>query len=157
MKRAVVLVLIAACSSTKSPPPGPSGPVRLVEAPDGDVATLVQAAEAEAARDHRRLLVYVGATWCEPCVAFHEAAAAGQLDAALPGLTLLEFDLDRDESRLADAGYISDLVPLFVVPGPDGRGTALATSGAQKGGDYVAELAPRIQALFASGTSPPPR
>ncbi len=148
-----VLCLLAACDTSSSPPSPapvvtPSGPVRLVEAGAGEVQPLVKTALANAARDHRRLLVYVGATWCEPCKAFHAAAAAGELDATLPGLTLLEFDLDRDNKRLTAAGYTSELVPLFAVPGADGRASGRATSGAYKGGNYVAQLAPRIRTLL---------
>jgi len=148
MDRRLLLLVgtLGACSTSAAPTA--SGPVRIVEAPAGEVAPLVIAAEAEAAREHRRLLVYVGAVWCEPCLAFHEAAARGELDASLPGVTLLEFDLDLDEARLAAAGYESEMIPLFVVPGPDGRATARATSGARKGGDYVGQLVPRLQALF---------
>ncbi len=122
--------------------------MRLVVAGAGDVPPLVTAALAEASRNRRRLLVYVGASWCEPCQAFHAAAARGDLDATLPGLTLLEFDADHDTPRLAAAGYAFKLIPLFAVPGPDGRASGRATSGAYKGGDYIAQLAPRVQALL---------
>jgi hypothetical protein len=156
VRRAVALVLLAllalvACDRDRSPAPAPAptGPVRLVQAGDGDVPPLVIAAAADAASEHRRLLVYVGAVWCKPCEAFHAAAERGDLDAALPGLTLLTFDSDVDSDRLATAGYQSRLIPLFVVPGPDGRGTARATSGARTGGDYVGELVPRVKALLA--------
>ncbi len=147
----LVLCALAACDTTPSPPPPPpqpSGPVRLIEAGAGDVAPLVSSALAAASRAHRRLLVYVGATWCEPCQAFHAAAARGELDATLPGLTLLEFDSDRDNARLTAAGYTSELIPLFAVPGPDGRATDRTTSGAYKTGDYVGQLAPRVRALL---------
>ena len=147
---AVLLGALAACSPSATPPPVPSGPVRVIEAGPGDVAPLVIAAAADAARDHRQLIVYVGAVWCEPCLAFHDAAERGELDRSLPGLTLLAFDLDLDEDRLAAAGYRSKMIPLFAVPGPDGRATDRATSGARKGGDYVGELVPRLQALLAA-------
>lgn len=139
---------LGACSSSGDAPAAPAGPARLVRAAPGEVAPLVVAALADARAARRRVLVYVGAPWCEPCVALHAAAARGALDAALPGLTLLEFDLDVDEERLAAAGYASKFVPLFVVPGADGRATARATEGARKGGDYVQELVPRLQALL---------
>jgi hypothetical protein len=149
-----LVLALAACEGSGSsprPPPEPvyTGPVRLVQAGPGDVPPLVIAAAADAAKEHRRLLVYVGASWCQPCEAFHAAAERGDLDAALPGLTLLTFDSDVDNDRLVEAGYQSRLIPLFAVPGPDGRGTPRATSGARTGGDYVAELVPRVQALFA--------
>jgi hypothetical protein len=147
----LVLLALAACDRERPPEPAPAftGPVRLVQAGQGDVPPLVLAAVADAAKEHRRLLVYVGAVWCKPCEAFHAAAERGELDAALPGLTLLTFDSDVDNDRLADAGYQSRLIPLFAVPGPDGRGTTRATSGARTGGDYVAELVPRVKALLA--------
>ena len=149
MRRAVPLLLVlAACQAAAHTPPPPTGPVRLVEPGPGPVAPLVKTALADAARDHRRLLVYVGATWCGPCNAFHAAAARGDLDAALPGLTLLEFDSDLDDGRLRAAGYTSQMIPLFAVPGPDGRASGRAISGARKDRDYVADLTPRIEALL---------
>ncbi len=140
--------LAAACGRDASPP-APTGPVRLEAAGEGEVAPLVIAALAAADRQHRRLLVYVGAAWCEPCVAFHQAAARGELDATLPGLTVLEFDLDLDEERLRAAGYASSMIPLFVVPGADGRASERGISGAKTGDDYVADLTPRLQQLLA--------
>jgi len=112
-------------------------------APPGDVAPLVQ-------KDMRRgrLLVYVGASWCEPCRRFHEAASAGKLDAQLGGLRLLEFDLDRDEARLRAAGYVSQLIPLFAVPGPDGRASGRQIEGSIKGDGAVVQILPRLQALL---------
>jgi hypothetical protein len=143
-----VALLVVGCGRDEAP--GPSGPVRLTKAGEGDVAQLVMAAQAEAKRENRRLLVYVGAVWCEPCVEFHHAAERGDLDKSLPGLTVLEFDLDVDEDRLITAGYQSEMIPLFVVPGPDGRASDRGTSGARTGEDYVAQLTPRLQALFAA-------
>jgi thiol-disulfide isomerase/thioredoxin len=93
------------------------------------------------------VLVYVGATWCEPCRDFHQAATAGSLDAALGPLRFLEFDLDRDGERLATAGYRSELVPLFARPAPNGTASGAQTDGVKKGGDYVEQLTPRIHAL----------
>jgi len=148
----LIVIVLAACQSASSAPPAPSGPVRLVEPGPGEVAPLVTAQLAAAARDHRRVLVYVGASWCGPCKAFHAAAARGDLDAALPGLTLLVFDADLDDGRLTAAGYTSKLIPLFAVPGPDGRASGRAISGAPTGSDYVANLTPRIRTLLA-----PPR
>lgn len=125
--------------------------MQFVNAAAGDVPPLVIAAAQEAEHEHRRLIVYVGAAWCQPCEAFHEAGARGDLDTALPGLTLLTFDSDLDTDRLDAAGYNSRMIPLFVVPGPDGRGTERRTSGARTGSDYVGDLVPRVQALLAPG------
>jgi hypothetical protein len=115
----------------------------------GEITALVQQARERARRDGRELVVYVGATWCEPCTRFHDAVKAGQLDAVLPALRLLEFDLDRDRDRLAEAGYASEMIPLFVVPGEDGRGTPLRIEGSVKGERAVDEIVPRLAAILS--------
>lgn len=134
-----------------APPTGPAvAPrVELIDAPPaGDVAAYVAGELARGARDRTPVLVYVGAPWCEPCREFHAAAVSGRLDAALAPLRLLEFDLDRDDARLAAAGYRSELVPLFARPGDDGRASGAQTEGARTGGRYVEQLAPRVRALI---------
>ena len=113
--------------------------------PAGDVAPLVQ---RELARSRGRLLVYVGATWCEPCRRFHEAASAGKLDQQLAGLRLLEFDFDRDEERLRAAGYVSKLIPLFAVPAPGGQASGRQIEGSIKGDGAVGQIVPRLLALL---------
>ena len=124
--------------------------VEIVEvAGDGqDAASVVRRELDRAHADRRELIVYVGAPWCEPCTRFHHAAAAGELDQAFPGLRLLEFDHDRDEARLQDAGYTSRLIPLFAVPGPDGRASGKQIEGSIKGDGAVAQIAPRLKALL---------
>ncbi|MBL0220144.1 MAG: thioredoxin family protein [Myxococcales bacterium] len=145
----ITCLALSACSQSA---PAPSR-VELIEAPAaGGVAAYVSREVARGVTDHVPVLVYVGATWCEPCQDFHREAAAGSLDAALGPLRVLVFDLDRDGERLAAAGYRSDLVPLFARPRPDGRASGSQTDGVQKGGGYVDQLTPRIRALIA--TSP---
>ncbi|KIG15373.1 hypothetical protein DB30_05705 [Enhygromyxa salina] len=111
---------------------------------------LVNAERARAQTDDRQLLVYVGASWCEPCQYFHDAVDGGSLDQVFPNLRLLEFDLDRDRDRLAAAGYSSQMIPLFVAPGPDGRAGPRRTEGGIKGPGAVDNLRPRLEALLAA-------
>jgi thiol-disulfide isomerase/thioredoxin len=131
--------------------------VRVVEAPaSGDVQPIVRdavaAARAPAGHPDAVLLVYVGATWCEPCQRFHRAAARGDLDATFPGLTLLEFDLDRDRERLAAAGYTSKLIPLFALPAADGAASGKQVEGGIKGDGAVAFIVPRLKGLLGPGS-----
>jgi thiol-disulfide isomerase/thioredoxin len=118
-------------------------------APDGDVAVIAQAEAERAKKEGRALLVYVGASWCEPCQRFHKAAEAGEVTGDLPPLRMLELDLDRDAERLAAAGYASKMIPLFAVPGPDGRGNDLRIEGSVKGSGAVSNIVPRLRALLA--------
>jgi len=125
-------------------------PVETIAAPaDGDVQEIVQRELSRAKVEGRRLLVYVGATWCEPCKRFHDAAKAGQLDSVFPGLRLLEFDLDRDQDRLSRAGYSSRMIPLFALPRADGTGSGEQIEGSIKGPGAVDQITPRLRALLA--------
>lgn len=146
----------SAPATAPSPAPKPASPVVVtgpriewVAAPDGDLPQIVQRESERAEKDGRTLLVYVGATWCEPCQRFHEAAEKNQIEGDLPPLRMLELDLDRDGERLAAAGYGSRLIPLFAAPGPDGRGTGVRIEGSVKGSGAVSNIVPRLQALIA--------
>lgn len=149
---------LAGCSSEApakpdAPPAGgrAGGKAEIVMAPEGsveEVPAIVRAELERAQRDGRDLIVYVGAPWCEPCMRFHDAVKAGELDATFPTLRLLEFDHDRDEARLARAGYTSSMIPLFVAPTADGKASPLRIEGSVKGERAVAAIVPRLSSLL---------
>ncbi|AKV01929.1 hypothetical protein AKJ09_08592 [Labilithrix luteola] len=114
-----------------------------------DAAKIIREAREREAAEGRSLVVYVGATWCEPCQHFHEAAKKGELDSDFPNLSLLEFDLDVDRDRLAAAGYTSEMIPLFVLPNDDGRASSKRFEGSIKGKGAVRNIAPRLRSLLA--------
>jgi len=135
----------ALAASASPRPPG----VAWIAAPDGgDVASIVKREAAGARSSGRALLVYVGATWCEPCQHFHHAVASGALDKDLAGTSFLEFDADRDRDRLRAAGYASKFIPLFVLPGSDGRSSGRFIEGSIKGDGAAAEITPRLRGLI---------
>lgn len=137
-------------TSAAPAPARPAGPlIEWMPAPDGDLAAIAKSEAERAKKDGRVLLVYAGATWCEPCQRFHEAAVAGEIQGDLPPLRMLELDLDRDGDRLAAAGYGSRMIPLFAVPGPDGRGSDLRIEGSIKGSGAVSNIVPRLRALLS--------
>lgn len=139
----VVAAALGACERDATPP----AKVVVIEAPHlDDPVPWIRDRLAEN-RD-RQVLVYIGATWCDPCRRFHEAVTAGQLDAAFPHLTLLVFDQDRDGDGLLRAGYTSEYIPLFVRPAPDGTATTHLIQGAEKGDDAVASITPRLRKLL---------
>lgn len=100
-------------------------------------------------KQNQRVLVYVGATWCEPCRQFHDAVEHGELDTPLAGLRFAEFDLDRDRSELAAAGYGSEFIPLLAIPSADGRCSPARIEGSIKGPTSVRQnLLPRLLTLL---------
>lgn len=134
----------------------PKGRVEIVEAPnEDDTQGLVRRELERAKADGRTLLVYVGATWCDPCERFHKAAKAGELDEAFPGLRLLEFDHDRDRERLTKAGYRSKMIPLFVIPREDGRSSGVQMEGGLSGDGAVNSITPRLTRLLATRRAEP--
>jgi hypothetical protein len=122
--------------------------IDLVEArPTTDVAGAVAAELVTATRDHKHLVVYVGASWCEPCRYFHDAAVAGALDTELGDVRLVAFDLDRDGEALRAAGYASAMIPLFAIPRSDGHASGEQIAGSIKGSGAARQIAPRLRAL----------
>jgi thiol-disulfide isomerase/thioredoxin len=102
---------------------------------------------------HLRVLVYVGASWCEPCKHFHQAVERGDLNGTLNGLRFLEFDQDRDAAALKVAGYVYQYIPVLALPDPDGRNHGRMIAGSIKGPNAVKEnLVPRLQALLDGKT-----
>jgi hypothetical protein len=160
-RRAVACLLpLFALLSTACQRPGPGAPrsrhVELLPAGSGAVDVVVRSALADARREGRNLIVYVSAVWCQPCERFQEAVRAGRLDASFPDLRLLLFDHDRDGERLAAAGYDGRLIPRFVVPGADGRGTGRRIEGGTKSDDTVSTfIAPRLAQLLGTALPPP--
>ena len=159
---AAALALAVACQSSgeNEPTPAkastPAKPERATDGPeivpgnaDGDIAQFVANELARGETDGYRVIVYVGATWCAPCKQFKSAVAAGSLRAQFGDLRILEFDSDRDDPRLNAAGYGSMMIPLFVLPGSDGRGTDVRFAGAPKGPGAVDIIVPQLTELLA--------
>ena len=138
----------SAAASTSTVQVAPRGKLRLTDAPSGDVDAVVRDAMKAASAEHRRVVVYAGATWCEPCQRFHRAAERGELDATFPDVNMVVFDIDRDGERLVTAGYQSKLIPLFALPGPDGRASGMQIEGGIKGDGAVGNIAPRLQKML---------
>ncbi len=144
----VTALTIFACTVS----PKSTEPVRadMVMASPGLVKELVYEALQRAEKDGRRLVVYVGATWCEPCEVFSEALRAGELPSSLADLRVLKFDNDADEQRLADANYGGQMIPRFVKPRADGTGSSNRFEGSIKGPGAVDNIAPKLEALLGA-------
>jgi thiol-disulfide isomerase/thioredoxin len=160
-------MLLAACSHAPDPAkqkagaaaaasadlsPKSSAPPTFVRYPGqgGAIEPWVQEQVELADAAHERVLVYVGATWCEPCQHFHEAVQRGELNGTLNGLRFLEFDQDHDAPALKTAGYFYQYIPVLALPDPDGRNHGRMISGSIKGPRAIQEnLVPRLQALLS--------
>lgn len=154
----LALFALAGCHSSSrperasgaAPSAAPATKPQIVVGPAAQpVAPFIRSEMAKARHARQKVVVYVGATWCEPCRRFHAALAAGQLDRQLAGLRFVTYDLDRSGAALQAAGYTSRMIPLFDLPGPDGRGSARKISGSIHGPGAVDEILPRLLRLIA--------
>ena len=106
--------------------------------------------QLEAAKSAKQqLIVYVGATWCEPCRRFHDAFDAGLLNADFPTIRFVEFDADIHEQVILKAGYASKYIPLFSIPNAEGLPQGKHIMGAIKGKGAVPYITPKLKALLA--------
>lgn len=137
------------------PSASPNRPVFVRGPTNGaPIAPFVAREVADAQQGRWNVLVYVGATWCEPCQRFHAAALAGEFDELLPRAHIVEFDLDADKDALATAGYSSKLIPLFCVPKVDGNASDRRIEGSIKGSESVGQnLIPRLRAFLSGAVS----
>ncbi len=86
--RLALLALVACSRSEPEVAASVGGKVEIVETPaSGDLVTYVAGEVKRGEADRVPVLVYVGATWCEPCKELHAAAMAGKLDASAPACT----------------------------------------------------------------------
>lgn len=143
-----------ACTAEAPPAPAARGSrPDFVPAGPGEVDLVVREALTAATAEQRRVVVYVGATWCEPCQAFHHAVERGELDEPLTGVRFLEFDSDHDGGRLQAAGYGGRLIPRFVLPDARGRGSDERIEGGIKGNGAVEHIMRRLAPLLATKTT----
>jgi thiol-disulfide isomerase/thioredoxin len=148
-----------AATTASAPPSATAAPdaamretgVRVVLASqDTDALTLVRTERLKAKAEGRVLVVYAGATWCEPCKRFKEEVHTGRLDGQLPRVTLLAFDADRDTDRLGAAGYKFSFIPFVALPGADGHPTDTQEARG-KGSNAWRELIAKLEAWEKKG------
>lgn len=112
----------AAPASSPAPSKSPGDGIKVITAAaDGDALTTIRTEKLKAKADGRVLVVYVSASWCEPCRRMKDEIHAGKLDAQLGKTTLLAFDADKDGDRLGSAGYKYSFIPFVALPGADGH------------------------------------
>jgi thiol-disulfide isomerase/thioredoxin len=112
-----------------------------------------QVAEAEGAG--RQPLVYVGATWCEPCQRLRAEVHRGGLDAHFPKLRLLAFDADTHAVELTRAGCATTGIPAFIRPVRRGRCSASRFMGVAEGKDVSEYVTPRLDKLLQGERAQP--
>lgn len=151
-------LLLIGCSS-KSPAPEPKSEPQAATVAAKAKPRFVPTAAGKAVADEVRgvvtasageqIVVYVGASWCEPCQEFHAALERGELDDQLAGVKFVEYDSDVDNERLESAGYGGRLIPRFALPGADGRFGGEKIEGGIKGEGATKHIMDRLLPMLA--------
>lgn len=144
---ALPLLARAAAPSAAPAPASRAGPALVVEERQADPAhldqTLVRLAK-EAAREHKRVLVSFGASWCVACALIEPAFSRESNRAVLRGWELVQVDVDTvPEGPIL--GIPFDTIPFFIKL--DGRGRVAGTlrgSELLKGRGSAAEVDARL-------------
>ena len=122
-----------------------TGPEWVIVENVSNVAKAVLEEGKQAEKDGKQLVVYVGAVWCKPCKEFDAATKQANFGSDLDHIRLMKFDWYRHQTPLHRANYGSQYLPLFVVPGPDGKGSDKRFFGSRfKGQVGVEDLKKRL-------------
>ncbi len=148
-RAATIAMLVLGLFACEPKPTEQSSGPQISKAEAGPVQEVVKSAMLEAKRDGRRLVVYVGASWCEPCQVFLDGVIANKLPASLGDVRILKFDNDVDDARLEKANYGGRMIPRFVKPLADGTGSSNRFEGSVKGAAALDNIVPRLEALLS--------
>ncbi len=142
---AVVSPTPSAANVAPTSAPSSGRPKIVVASEDSDALTLIRTKRLEAKAEGRVLVVYVSATWCEPCRRMKRELDSGRLDDRLAKITFLAFDADKDMDRLVAAGYSFKFVPFVALPAVAGE-PAESQQATGKGGEAWRELLAKLDA-----------
>jgi hypothetical protein len=128
------------------------GGLTLVD-PGSDVLSLkplVVLEQGHAVSERQKLVVWVTATDCQPCTGVSVALSNRKVQEALAGVRLLRVDVAEHHLELSRLGIPVDVMPGFVLLGPDGTPVDYVN-----GGEWDADIPENIAPVlggFVRGT-----
>lgn len=160
MRRSIVVALLVVASCTPSEKPkeqagasaaaAASSWVKLAPS-GGPLAAQVKAKIAESATSGAKPIVYVGATWCGPCVSIKKTKTDPLMVDAFRGAFVIELDLDEwKEADLKPLGYETRALPVFFAVDREGKALGPKIDGGAWGDNVPANMAPPLKKFVAS-------
>jgi hypothetical protein len=116
----------------------------------GPIAAQVQAEVETAKAKHLSPFVYLGAGWCDPCVAIKRSLNDPKMRDALKGTYIIELEVDEwDEKELKALDYRLGTIPYFSELDARGHGTGRSINGGAWGENTPENMAPPLKRFFA--------
>lgn len=153
MKRALLLLplLALACGGI----PDPEGVTKDHEMPElmkswqkldkgADVPSIAADFAAEAVAAGKTPVVYVGAGWCQPCVAYKAVLDDPRMKEAHAGVRILEADMDLHYEGLSELGVNPSGIPHWEILDASGKSTGAVITGGAWGDNTPENMAPAL-------------
>lgn len=110
----------------------------------------LKAEVGKAAERRQKPVLYIGATWCEPCSALKKYKSDPRMAEAFQGTYVIELDLDDWKvDELKALGFRAGVVPVFHVLGADGRASGPTIDGGAWGDNIPENMAPPLKKFFS--------
>lgn len=143
----VVLGAVGCKRETPTVEVAPGFVMRDLKPAEGALPVLLSGELAKAKAQKLKPIVYIGATWCAPCVAIGKSLGDPLMVDAFQGTYVIHLDLDAWDKALGQAGFRTDAVPVFFQVDDAGKPVKKVDGGAW-GADIPANMAPALKAFF---------
>ncbi|HLM76226.1 MAG TPA: thioredoxin family protein [Polyangiaceae bacterium] len=142
--------------STEAPPPASVEPANersvwasLRLAAGSSLPALLKAEVEKAKQKNLKPVVYLGATWCKPCVAIKKYQRDPLMLDAFSGTYIIDIDIDEWKAPdLKPLGFNAGVVPYFYMVDGEGRSTGRTITSSVWGEDIPVNMAPPLKAFF---------
>lgn len=125
------------------------GPMHVVAATRGDLATVLREESGRARARQLRPFAYLHASWCPPCRAIDRSLRDPRMVEAFQGAYVISLDVDDwGADRLQAVGLSPASIPRFYALAPDGRSTGRVITGAAWADDVPENMAPPLGAFL---------
>ena len=121
-----------------------------VSASSGKLGALLEGEIAKAKAKALKPVVYLGASWCKPCIAIKKHRRDPKMLDALRGTYVAELDVDEWKAEdLTPLGLNDGAVPFFYLVDDHGHATGTKITSSAWGEDIPENMAPPLKKFFA--------
>jgi hypothetical protein len=145
---------VPAATAEKAPQAKAGQSERWVKIGKRGSAALADGVKAEVAKAQAKKLtpiVYVGATWCDPCLALKKHRDDPKMVDAFEGTFVIEIDADDwNAASFGALGYKTSVIPIFIAVDAEGKATGRTIDGGAWGDNIPQNMAPPLKQFFSS-------